>query len=81
MENSVLRYILTLKGMPGYGLPECLGGVEMPDLQQLNELELRDLTMGVYLICQAKSNTKEHQTDGSKYEIMVNKEQDGVLKA
>ena len=53
----------------------------MPDLQQLNKVELRDLTSGVYQIRHAKSYTKEYQTDGSKYEIMVNKEQDRVLKA
>lgn len=54
---------------------------EMPDFPQLNETELRDLTMGVYQIRQAKSYSKEHQTDAGKYEIMVNKEEDGVLKA
>ena len=54
---------------------------EMPDFPQLNENELRDLTMGVYQIRQAKSYTKEHQTKEGKYEILVNKEQDGILKA
>lgn len=54
---------------------------EMPDFPQLNESELRDLTMGVYQIRQAKSYTKEHQTDEGKYEIMVHKEQEGILKA
>lgn len=37
--------------------------------------------MGVYQIRQAKSYSKEHQSDAGKYKIMVNKEQDGVLKA
>ena len=32
----------------------------MPDFPQLNEAELRDLTMGVYQIRQAKSYTKVH---------------------
>lgn len=54
---------------------------EMPDFPELNEEELRDLTMGVYQIRQAKSYTKEHQTDDGKYEILVNKEQEGVLKS
>ena len=54
---------------------------EMPDFPQLNEAELRDLTMGVYQIRQAKSYTKEHQTDDGKYEILINKEQEGVLKS
>ena len=54
---------------------------EMPDFPQLNETELRDLTMGVYQIRQAKFYTKEHQTKSGKYEIFVNREEDGVLKA
>ena len=54
---------------------------EMPDFPQLNENELRELTMGVYQIRQAKCYSKEHQTETGKYEIFVNKEQDGVLKA
>ena len=53
---------------------------EMPEFPQLNEKELRDITMGVYQIRQAKSYSKEHQTDAGKYQIFVNKEQDGVLK-
>ena len=36
--------------------------------------------MGLYQIRQAKSYTKEHQTDDGKYEILINKEQ-GVLKS
>ena len=43
--------------------------------------KLRDLTIGVYQIRQANSYSKEHQTDAWKYQIFVNKEQDGVLKA
>ena len=54
---------------------------EMPDFPQLSKAELRDLTMGVYQIRQAKSYTKEHQTDDGKYEILINKEQEGVLKS
>ena len=54
---------------------------EMPEFPQLNENELRDLTMGVYQVRQAKCYSKEHQTETGKYEIFVNKEQDGVLKA
>ena len=54
---------------------------EMPDLPQLNENELRDLTMGVYKIRQAKCYSKEHQTETGKYKIFVNKAQDGVIKA
>ena len=37
--------------------------------------------MGVYQIRQAKSYSKEHQTDAGKYQIFVNKEQDGIIKA
>ena len=48
---------------------------------QLNEEELRNLTMGAYQTRQAKSYSKEHQTDAGKNQIFVNKEQDGVLKA
>ena len=54
---------------------------EMPHFPQLNETELRDLTMGVYQIRQAKSYTKEHQTESGKYEMFVNREQDEDLKA
>ena len=54
---------------------------EMPDFLQPNENELRDLTMGVYQIRQAKCYSKEHQTETGKYKIFVNKEQDGVIKA
>ena len=46
---------------------KCMDASEMPDIPQLNETELRDLTMGVYQIRQAKSYTKEHQTDDGKY--------------
>ena len=53
---------------------------ETPEFPQLNEEELRGLTMGVYQIRQAKSYSKEHQTDAGKDQIFVNKEQDGVLK-
>lgn len=60
---------------------EIMDASEIPDFPQLNKTELRDLTMGVYQIRQAKSYSKEHQSDAGKYEIMVNKEQDGVLKA
>ena len=54
---------------------------EMPEFPQLNEEELRDLTIGVYQIREAKSYSKKHQTDAGKYPIFVNKEQNGVLKA
>ena len=54
---------------------------KMPDLPQLYETEIRDVTVGVYQICQAKSYTKEHQSGAGKYDIMINKEQDGVIKA
>ena len=37
--------------------------------------------MGVYQIRQAKSYSEEHQTDAGKYQIFVNKEQDGFPKA
>ena len=40
---------------------------EMPEFPQLNEEELRDLTMGVYQIRQANSYSKEQQTDAGKY--------------
>ena len=53
---------------------------EMLEFPQLNKKELRDLTMGVYQIRQAKSYSKEHQTDAGKYQIFVNKEQDGSSK-
>ena len=42
--------------------------------------KLRDLTMGVHQIRQAKGYSKKHQTDAGKYQIIVNKEQYGVLK-
>ena len=54
---------------------------EMQDFLQLNETDLRDLTVYVYQIRQAKSYSKELQTDARKYQIFVNKEHDGVLKA
>ena len=54
---------------------------EMAEFSQLNVEGLRDLTMGVYQIRQAKSYSMEHQTDAEKYQIFVNKEQDGGLKA
>ena len=53
---------------------------EISELPQLYEKELRDITMGVYQIRQAKIYSKEHQTDAGIYQIFVNKEQDGVLK-
>ena len=37
--------------------------------------------MGVYQIRQAISYTKKHQTEDGKYEIITNKEEDGVIKA
>ena len=40
----------------------------------------RPLTIGVYQSRQAKSYSKEHQTDAGKYEIFMNTDQDGVLK-
>ena len=48
---------------------ETMDVSEMPNFPQLNETELRDLTMGVYQIRQAKCYSKEHQTDAGKYEI------------
>ena len=43
---------------------------EMPDLNpQPYKTELRDLTNGVYRIPQAKSYSKEHQTDLSRLNI------------
>ena len=54
---------------------------EMTVFPQQNETKLRELTMGIYQIHQAKSYTREHQNESDKYEIFVNREQDGVLKA
>ena len=43
--------------------------------------ELRDLTMGIYQLKQAKSYTDEHFDENGSYEIMAHKKEDSVLKA
>ena len=46
-----------------------------------NKTELRDQTMGVDQVRQAKSYSKEPQTETGICEIFVNREQDGFLKS
>ena len=48
---------------------------------EFTEDELKDLTMGIYQLKQAKSYTDEHFDEKGSYEIMAHKEDDGVLKA
>ena len=43
--------------------------------------ELRELTVGIYQLKQAKSYTDEHFDEKRSYEIIAHKEDDGVLKA
>ena len=57
--------------------------MEKDDLQnfpKLSEDELRDLTLGVYQIKQAKSYTQEHLNTDGKYEFSINKEDTGMIR-
>ena len=54
---------------------------KLENFPEMTEDELRDLTMGIYQLKQAKSYTDEHFDDNGSYEIMAHKEEDGVLKA
>ena len=47
---------------------------DLQDFPKLSEDELRDLTLGVYQIKQAKSNTQDHLTTDGKYEFSIHKE-------
>ncbi|XP_062588938.1 uncharacterized protein LOC134250590 [Saccostrea cucullata] len=48
---------------------------------QLSEEEIRELTMGVYQIKLAKSYAQEHLDKDGNYEIYVNNDHDGILRA
>ncbi|XP_062618934.1 uncharacterized protein LOC134280537 [Saccostrea cucullata] len=48
---------------------------------QLSEEEIRELTMGVYQIKLAKSYAQEHLDKDGTYEIYVNNDHDGILRA
>ena len=54
---------------------------QLDNFPELTEDELRDLTMGIYQLKQAKSFTDEHFDENGSYQIMAHKEDDGVLKA
>ncbi|MCG7879800.1 MAG: transposase family protein, partial [Candidatus Thiodiazotropha endolucinida] len=60
---------------------EKIDDTELESFPELTEDELRDLTMGVYQLKQAKAYTDEHFDENGSYEIMTHKEEDGVLKA
>lgn len=57
-----------------------LDEASLPDFPQLTEPELRDLTMGVYQLKQAKSYTMEHLSEDGQYELMACREKPGLIK-
>ena len=54
---------------------------KLDNFQELTEDELRDLTMGIYQLKQAKSYTDEHFDEKVSHEIMAHKEDSDVHKA
>ena len=58
-----------------------INDTKLDNFQELTEDELRDLTMGVYQLQQAKTYTDEHFYENGLYEIMAHKEEDDVLIA
>lgn len=60
---------------------KAIDDANLEDFPQLTEAELRDMTMGIYQLKQADSYTDEHTTEAGQYEIMIHKEEDGILKA
>lgn len=60
---------------------EKINESELNDFPELTENELRDLTMGVYQLKQARCYTDEHFDENGQYEILAHKEQNNILKA
>ena len=49
------------------------------DFPKLSHSHLRDLTLGIYQIKQAKSYTQEHVSAKGKYEFNIHKEEAGLI--
>ncbi|XP_061179571.1 uncharacterized protein LOC133188208 [Saccostrea echinata] len=60
---------------------ESVDGFDMEDFPRLSEDALRNITVGVYQLKQAKAYTIEHISPEGKYELFVHKQDDGLLKA
>ena len=54
---------------------------KLDNFPEFTEAELKDLTIGIYQLKQAKSYMDKHFGAKGSYEIMAHKEDDGVLKA
>ena len=50
------------------------------DFPKLSDSQLRDLTLGIYQIKQAKSYTQEDMSAKGKYEFNVHKEEAGLIR-
>ncbi|XP_033763920.1 uncharacterized protein LOC117345083 [Pecten maximus] len=55
-------------------------GEELDDFPILTSDDLRDITFGIYQIKQACSYSREHMSDDGDYELLVCKEDTGLLK-
>lgn len=52
----------------------------LEDFPKLSDSQLRDLTLGVYQLKQAKSYTQEHVSSEGNYEFTVHKEEPGLIR-
>ncbi|CAF1214590.1 unnamed protein product [Didymodactylos carnosus] len=52
-----------------------------PDFPALSEIELQDITIGVFQIKQAKSYSTEHINEDGQYEILVSTDNSNLLRA
>lgn len=52
----------------------------LEDFPKLSEDHLRDITLGVYQLKQAKSYTQEHLSEDGKYEFSIHKEDDSLIR-
>ena len=60
---------------------EKIADTKLDNFPELTEDKLRDLTMGICQLKQAISYMDDHVDKKGSYEIMADKENEGVLKA
>ncbi|XP_069130365.1 uncharacterized protein [Argopecten irradians] len=53
----------------------------VPDFPSMSEEELRDITIGIYQLQMAKHYTQEHMTEDGRFQIVLNEDFPGILRA
>jgi hypothetical protein len=57
-----------------------MDGASVPEFPRLSIDQLRELTLGVYQLKQARSYTQEHFSQDGSYELLLHKQCEGVLR-